>query len=906
MSQAGVLRLCACAQHLSGRIQRHHHDIGRKRVSLAAGINDHLALRPEILAGVMKAAFDLGRKTALYLIDPQISPWERDDKIDLRAGGGAIEIGKTAFRRRCDQTFYNEALPTAASHGMPQDRLFVAKTKQGMHQTAIFYIDARRFDQPLGGVAMPWLKPANEQQIDEQVEIVGDGLGVETEPSCKVRSVHQTRLLMRQHRPEAPQCLSGYSGAEHRHVPLEIGADEILPPAQARAVAGAQKTVRKAAPHPEAVHRLRIHLKGIEGTHFKIADTTGQSFSRLREKIDRRRTQQQEATGCKACASAAIDEPPKDLEKPRQAMDFIKDHQLVLMCREIEFRLAQFRTIGVGFQIQVERGCRLADLQRQRGFTHLTRSQQHHCWRRGKTVHQICCDMAPDHPCIIGTKFQIYKDEFPTPRAWRTDRTQTFHAKRFAAMPRLRTYALTAGIAMFTSCGASSPARAQNWAESWFDNVTYTSPGSFEDQTRGYVTAGGMSGRVDVHNDYLMSLTLPKVKAGCGGIDMFLGGMSFLDPDYLVQKLETILQAAPAVAFQYLLETLDEKMGNIISKMEAATNYLNSIQVNDCRLANRMVQIAKGDENMSGIIEEMTGFRSVKQGFAKSYQQSREKIEANANNPTEDLKDALANCPAEVTDIFRTGSLLSHAAARVGASSWANVMRARVGDVYMRWDATDKVPLFSAIPACPAQDSESPQDFLTGKVQKRTLNIPATANDCTQDGTKGALALARERLEAIAAKIRTKAPLSTEERHFVANVRTLPVYRMLEWGVRQGVVDSVIADTDELVALTLAYQMLNDLTRTIDFALTNAERGTNAAGATDGASPNICQTRILTKGIEQLRDLREEVLRQRAQMRQSYLAALNQANLSANYAGLLRQRDLDARNAAGAAATRNR
>jgi conjugative transfer pilus assembly protein TraH len=49
------------------------------------------------------------------------------------------------------------------------------------------------------------------------------------------------------------------------------------------------------------------------------------------------------------------------------------------------------------------------------------------------------------------------------------------------------------------------PAHAQSWAESWFDNVTYTSPGTFADQTRGYVTAGGMSGRVDVHDDYLMS-----------------------------------------------------------------------------------------------------------------------------------------------------------------------------------------------------------------------------------------------------------------------------------------------------------------------------------------------------------------------------------------------------------------
>lgn len=456
------------------------------------------------------------------------------------------------------------------------------------------------------------------------------------------------------------------------------------------------------------------------------------------------------------------------------------------------------------------------------------------------------------------------------------------------------------------SCSAGSPVHAQNWAETWFDNVTYTSPGSFEDQTRGYVTAGGMSGRVDVHNDYLTSLTLPKIKAGCGGIDMFLGGMSFLDPDYLVQKLESILQAAPAVAFQYLLETLDEKMGNIISKMEAATNFLNSIQVNDCRLANRMVQIAKGDDNMSGIIEEMTGYKSVKEGFAKSYQQSREKIQANANNPTEDLKDALANCPAEVTEIFRTGSLLAHAATRVGAGDWASVMRARVGDVYMRWDAADKVPLFSAIPACPHQDTESIDDFLTGKVQRRALNIPATSADCSAGTGKGALELARVRMEAIAGKIRSRSALTTEERQFVANIRTLPVYRMLEWGVRQGVPGSVIADTDELVALTLAYQMLNDLTRSIDFAISNAERGADAAGAADGASTNLCQTRILIKGIEQLRGLREEVLRQRAQMRQSYMAALDAANLSANYAGLIRQRDRDARDAAGAAAAPGR
>src|SRR3546814_6751123 len=95
--------------------------------------------------------------------------------------------------------------------------------------------------------------------------------------------------------------------------------------------------------------------------------------------------------------------------------------------------------------------------------------------------------------------------------------------------------------------------------------------------------------------------------------------------------------------------------------MEAATNFLNSIQVNDCRLANRMVQIAKGDDNMSGIIEEMTGYRSIKQGYAKSYQQSREKIEANNNNPTEDLKEALANRSEERTSELQSLMRISYA-----------------------------------------------------------------------------------------------------------------------------------------------------------------------------------------------------------------------------------------------------
>ena len=49
--------------------------------------------------------------------------------------------------------------------------------------------------------------------------------------------------------------------------------------------------------------------------------------------------------------------------------------------------------------------------------------------------------------------------------------------------PRAALHALIA--LLVTSLFSAAPAHAQSWAESWFDNVTYTSPGSFQDQTRG-------------------------------------------------------------------------------------------------------------------------------------------------------------------------------------------------------------------------------------------------------------------------------------------------------------------------------------------------------------------------------------------------------------------------------------
>jgi len=97
-----------------------------------------------------------------------------------------------------------------------------------------------------------------------------------------------------------------------------------------------------------------------------------------------------------------------------------------------------------------------------------------------------------------------------------------------------------------------------NWLDDWYENTMSTSSGInyFEGQKRGYATFGSFSMRLPLRTDYLFSIEKPHLKVGCGGIDLFMGGFSFLNADYLVQKVQAMLQAAPFIAFDIALQTL--------------------------------------------------------------------------------------------------------------------------------------------------------------------------------------------------------------------------------------------------------------------------------------------------------------------------------------------------------------
>ena len=67
---------------------------------------------------------------------------------------------------------------------------------------------------------------------------------------------------------------------------------------------------------------------------------------------------------------------------------------------------------------------------------------------------------------------------------------------------------------------ATTPALSwSGWVDDWMSQKTSTSPSYYEGAKRGYYTGGSFSARWPNGTDYPVTVTMPSVKSGCGGID---------------------------------------------------------------------------------------------------------------------------------------------------------------------------------------------------------------------------------------------------------------------------------------------------------------------------------------------------------------------------------------------------
>ena len=158
--------------------------------------------------------------------------------------------------------------------------------------------------------------------------------------------------------------------------------------------------------------------------------------------------------------------------------------------------------------------------------------------------------------------------------------------------------ALIISITIILALATEGQASVSDDMNNFFSDITgggvvnTTLPQIVQTQEGGYLTGGSVYSRVPIRNSQLLGLQMPSVKAGCGGIDMFLGSFSFISADGLIKSAKSIMSAAVPYAFKLALQTISPAIANTMEQLQAKLDQINSFNINSCEEAQGLVDFA--------------------------------------------------------------------------------------------------------------------------------------------------------------------------------------------------------------------------------------------------------------------------------------------------------------------------
>jgi conjugative transfer pilus assembly protein TraH len=119
--------------------------------------------------------------------------------------------------------------------------------------------------------------------------------------------------------------------------------------------------------------------------------------------------------------------------------------------------------------------------------------------------------------------------------------------------------------------------------------VNNTEPGVYKSQTQGFISGGSLNVRAKYDTLRVGSITPPTLQAGCGGVDMFFGGVNFLSKQEYINMLKSIGQNALGYAFQLGLEAVCPTCNAVIKWLQEKASQFNKLSTDSCSAAKSLV-----------------------------------------------------------------------------------------------------------------------------------------------------------------------------------------------------------------------------------------------------------------------------------------------------------------------------
>jgi len=116
-----------------------------------------------------------------------------------------------------------------------------------------------------------------------------------------------------------------------------------------------------------------------------------------------------------------------------------------------------------------------------------------------------------------------------------------------------------------------------------------SSPSAYNSQAAGYYSGGSLFLRNRVKNLQIFHLDAPTIRSGCGGIDLFGGGFSFVNAQELTAFFHKIISNASAYSLHLALATEVPEIQHVLSYVQHMAQEINQANLNSCDMAEDLI-----------------------------------------------------------------------------------------------------------------------------------------------------------------------------------------------------------------------------------------------------------------------------------------------------------------------------
>lgn len=345
-----------------------------------------------------------------------------------------------------------------------------------------------------------------------------------------------------------------------------------------------------------------------------------------------------------------------------------------------------------------------------------------------------------------------------------------------------------------------------------------TTSGGYQDQTGGFYTGGSVFARSKVHQSELFSLQLPHYRSGCGGIDLFLGGFSFINAQEFMQLLRNIGSNASGYAFNLALATVTPQIKSVLDDLSAAVRQMTNHSINSCEAAATLVGGAWPQSDASSQL--LCNAMGKELGIASDWAQSRQKCGTeekrnewnNRKGEKQGFKDILGDEFNIAWKAIQKNGFLR------GDASLAELFMTVSGTIVSR-RVSDRLEV-KVFPS-KSSDPQLISALITGNVPVQIYKCDNASEDKCLTPTLQNVTLSKEHalyakvhrlLLSLSQKIREDKPLSEQERGFV-NATRLPVLKIMavEAAFKEGGSPLSATDFSEAIAHDILLHYLEEV-----------------------------------------------------------------------------------------------